>query len=243
MPDHATTGQRVRAYAVHVYTASGIVFAFLAAMELAAPAPDPVWVFLWLIAAVLIDATDGPLARAWEVKRYAPAIDGRKIDDILDFLTFTFLPILLIWRMGWLPEPGLLFVAPPLIASLLGFANANAKLEEDGFFLGFPSYWNIAAFYAGPLAVFVGPWAVAAMLLVLAALTVTPVKFLYPNLAPQPWKPFILWGSYLWMLFGLWMLLGMSYPEVPAWALWASLVYPAFYGVVSVLLDVRSRRR
>lgn len=62
-PDRA---ERVRAYAVHVYTASGVVFAFLAAAETCAPRPDPVQVFLWLALAVLVDATDGPLARRWK---------------------------------------------------------------------------------------------------------------------------------------------------------------------------------
>ena len=79
------------------------------------------------------------------------------------------------------------------------------------------------------------------MLLVLAVLTITPVKFLYPNLTPQPWKPYILWGSYAWMLFGLWMLLATPYPDVPAWALWASLLYPAFYAAVSIYLDRQGR--
>ena len=34
----------------------------------------------------------------------------------------------------------------PLLASAYGFSQVNAK-TPDGFFLGFPSYWNIIAFY------------------------------------------------------------------------------------------------
>ena len=62
------------------------------------------YVFLALAAAVMVDATDGPLARRAEVKRWMPSIDGRTIDDIVDYLTYTFVPLLLMWRMGWLPR-------------------------------------------------------------------------------------------------------------------------------------------
>src|SRR5688500_17252845 len=100
---------RAPAYAVHVLTASGVVAAFLAVAELFDAAPDERVVFVWLVVAVVIDAVDGPLARAWDVKRFAPDIDGRTIDDIVDYLTFTFIPLLLVWRMGWVPSaPGLL---------------------------------------------------------------------------------------------------------------------------------------
>ena len=63
-----TLWQRVRGYAVHVYTASGVGLAFLAAAEICAPAPDPRHCFILLFAAVFVDATDGFLARRWHVK-------------------------------------------------------------------------------------------------------------------------------------------------------------------------------
>ena len=70
------------------------------AREIARPVPDLRVVFAWLAAAVLIDATDGSLARRRDVSTRAPQILGRTIDDIVDYLTFTFLPLLLVWRMG-----------------------------------------------------------------------------------------------------------------------------------------------
>src|SRR5829696_10562185 len=167
-------GSRLGAALVHVYTASGVLLAFVATVEVCSRTPDPRLVFLLLAAAVLVDATDGPLARRAEVKRWLPAIEGRTIDDIVDYLTFTFVPLLLIWRMGWLPEPAALWVVPALVASLLGFANAGAKDESSGFFLGFPSYWNVVAFYAGLVYRYYGPWVNAVALLLLALLTVVP---------------------------------------------------------------------
>ena len=233
---------RARAYAVHLLTASGVVAAFLAVAELFHEAPDERIVFAWLVVAVIIDAVDGPLARAWEVKRFLPDINGRTIDDIVDYLTFTFIPLLLVWRMGWVPFapgiPGIVWIAPALVASLLGFANVGAKDEAAGYFRGFPSYWNIAAFYAG-LAFYAlgdtGRWLNGIALLVLAALTVSPVRFLYPNLAPRPWKLPVMLGAFAWLAVLVAML--VVYRGVPNWAVAVSLIYPLFYAALSISLD------
>jgi phosphatidylcholine synthase len=224
---------RATAWLVHLYTASGVIFALLATLELCDAQPDARMVFIWLTIAVLIDATDGPLARRFEVKKVLPHISGRTIDDIVDFLTFTFIPILLVARLEWVPEPTLLFVAPPLIASLLGFSNAGAKDESGGFFLGFPSYWNIVAFYLG-IAAFHGlHWLNGIVLLALAVLTVLPVGFIYPNLAPRRWKAAIMIGALVWLALIAAML--PRYPRPSLWLVWLSLIYPVFYTVVSVV--------
>jgi phosphatidylcholine synthase len=231
--------QRVRGYAVHVYTASGVGAAFLAAAEICAPVPDPRRCFTLLFVAVFIDATDGVLARRWHVKVWASAIDGRTIDDIVDYLTFTFLPLLLMWRLEWLPQPAALWAMPALIASLFGFANREAKDETRGYFLGFPSYWNVVAFYAGlfggrDVALITG-----LLTLALALLTVLPVRFIYPNLAPPPWRGIVLFGALLWAIALL--LLLWNYPHGPRWLVLLSLSYPAFYTILSFALFRRDR--
>ncbi len=230
-------GPRVGAALVHVYTASGVLFAFGATMQVCSAEPDPRLVFLYLAAAVLVDATDGPLARRADVKRWQPSIDGRTIDDIVDYLTFTFVPLLLVWRMGWLPEPAVVWLAPALVASLFGFANTAAKDEAGGFFLGFPSYWNVVAFYAGFAHHLYGPWVNAAVLLLLAILTVLPVRFLYPNLAPQPWRTPLIVGALVWLGMMMWLLI--DYPRAESWVVWLSLLYPAFYFWLSYRLSSR----
>lgn len=229
---------RAAAWFVHLYTASGIIFALLATLEICDPQPDPRRVFIWLTIAVLIDATDGPLARRFQVKKVLPHMQGRTIDDIVDYLTFTFIPMLLIARLEWVPQPTLLFVAPALMTSLLGFANSGAKDEEAGFFLGFPSYWNIVAFYLGIAAAHGLLWLNAIVVLALAALTVMPVAFIYPNLAPRRWKAAIMIGAFVWLAMIAAML--PRYPHPPMWLVWLSLVYPVFYTVISIA--ERSRR-
>ena len=231
-------GAIVRAYAVHLLTAAGIVPLLLATMEIARSQPRPAWVFLWLAAAVVIDSIDGPLARRAQVKRWAAAIDGRKIDDIVDFLGFTFLPLLLTWRMGWVPGEARLawlWIVPALITSLFGFAHRGAKDEAGGFFRGFPSYWNVCAFHFGLFAAALpaaGAWINAALLLALAALTVAPIWLVYPNLAPTPWRWPILGGALAWLALLVAML--PFYPDrVPGWLTLVSLLYPLFYFAIS----------
>ena len=228
---------RIRAAAVHAYTASGVLLAFVAAIELCAAEPDPRVVFALLALAVLVDATDGPLARRWDVKRVLPTIEGRTIDDIVDYLTYTFVPLLLVWRMEWVPEPAAVWIAPALIASLFGFANTGIKDEKGGFFLGFPSYWNVVAFYAGLLSERYGPGINAAIFLLLALATLLPMRFLYPNLTPRPWRTPVILGALLWL--GAMLAMLPDYPRVPAWALWLSLLYPAVYVGLSFRLAAR----
>ena len=233
--------QRSRGYFVHLYTASGLIFAFLAAAETCRVAPDARMVFVWLVVAVLIDATDGPLARLWHVHDWAPRIDGRKIDDLVDYLTFTFVPLLLGWRMGWFAPPVGLWVTAAMIASVLGFAMVDAKQEAQGFFRGFPSYWNIFVFYAGIWNGYYGPWPATLVLVLLTTLTILPVRFVYPNLAPRPWRWPVLVGAAVWLAILLMML--ATYPRVAPAVMWISLIYPAFYIAISIGLDIRDRRR
>jgi phosphatidylcholine synthase len=237
-PVRSTPG-RLRGWSVHLLTASGVLAAFQATAEICSPETDPRRVFAWLGLAVIIDAADGPLARRWRVKQSVPHIDGRTIDDVVDYLTFTFIPLLLLWRMGWVPEPAAAWIAPALVTSLLGFANVGAKQESAGFFLGFPSYWNVYAFYAGIAFARWGPWLPGLGALALAALTVMPVRFVYPNLAPPPWRVPVVAGALLWTV--LLVLLLPAYPRPAGGLVVVSLAYPLFYVVLSAHLDRRSR--
>lgn len=244
--ERARWGRKARAYFVHVLTATGVAFAFLAMAEVAGPEVAPRWAFGWIAIAVLIDASDGPLARLWNVKLYAPRIYGRVIDDIVDYLTFTFIPMMLVWRMGWLPGPDAVWCVGVMMASLFGFSNATAKQEDEGFFLGFPSYWNVVAYYTGLLVTAFGtPGAYfsLASTLLLAIITVVPVRFIYPNQAPAPWQGPVIVGAVLWL--GMLVAMLPTFPNLPAWGdpwlLWASFVYPAFYFGLSFYLDWQER--
>ena len=139
-------GLRLAGAAVHLYTASGSVLGLL--IVLAAFEGD-VEAALWLgLATLFIDGTDGMLARKFRVKETIPWFDGARLDDIVDYLTYVFAPVVLLWTTGHLPDSALGWVlaALPLLASCYQFCRVDAK-TADHFFLGFPSYWNVVAFY------------------------------------------------------------------------------------------------
>ncbi len=221
------------AYAVHALTASGVVPAALATYELIQVDCDPRIVFGYLLLTTLIDAIDGPLARKFNVKKNAASIDGRLIDDLLDYLTFAFIPLMLIWRMGWLPSGFGFTVVFAMMASLLGFAHHQAKNETHGMFRGFPSYWNLYAIYAGVIAVQLSPWWTAITMWALSGLTLAPVWVLYPNLAPRRLKLPLFAGGLLWLIC-LVVILAWDYPNTELWFVAASLAYPIFYVYASV---------
>ena len=167
------------AWLAHHYTASGAVFAFLAAR--AVIDFDYRAAFFWLGVQVIVDATDGALARALRVSERLPWFNGAKLDDIIDYLTYVFVPALLVWRAILVPDAWTVpVIAAMLLSSAYGFAHDAAKVEAgDHFFTGFPSYWNIVVAYLYILQL---PQITNAIILVsLAVLVFVPLRYIYPS--------------------------------------------------------------
>ena len=182
-----SAGRRLKqwlAWGVHAYTALGLVLAAgIAVLVVRGGADSFRWAFVLMVLATLIDATDGILARAVRVKEVLPGFDGRRLDDIIDFLNYTALPLLLVWRAGILPEGQDAWLLAPLVASAYGFCQVAAK-TADGYLLGFPSYWNLVVFYLYVLHFHVVPlpgWFSVGVLVGLALLTFLPTRYLYPS--------------------------------------------------------------
>jgi phosphatidylcholine synthase len=167
------------AWSAHLYTALGLVCAAAMAVLIVRAAPgDFRAAFALMLVATLIDATDGTYARAVHVKQVLPGFDGRRLDDLIDFLTYSFLPLLLLWRAGVLPADWAPWLLVPLGASAYGFCQSDIK-TADGYFLGFPSLWNVVALYLYALPF--PPGAVLAILLLFSLLTFLPTRYLYPS--------------------------------------------------------------
>jgi phosphatidylcholine synthase len=232
----AARARRLFAWTVHSYTATGAVAAF--AMTLAVFAGRYRAAFLLMVAATIVDATDGMLARLARVKEYTPAFDGARLDDIVDYLTFVFVPALLIYQAGLLPAGwGVLVAAAMLLSSAYGFSSADAK-TEDYFFTGFPSYWNIVALYL--YAVRFNSVTNALILLALSALVFVRIGYVYPSRTPVL-RGLTIALSLVWGLMTIAMILTL--PDVPPALLAASLVFPVYYTVLSLVLHARRGRR
>ena len=126
--------------------------------------------------------TDGALARALRVSERLPWFNGAKLDDIIDYLTYVFVPALFVWRAILVPETWIVYVTSAmLLSSAYGFNRDDAK-TEDHFFTGFPSYWNIVVFYLMVLRL---PDTVnGVILLALAAMVFVPLRYVYPSRTP-----------------------------------------------------------
>lgn len=220
-----------RAWAVHLYTALGNIAAFLALVAITERRPRDV--FLFLAAAVLIDSTDGVLARACDVSRWTPTFDGRKLDDITDYLTYVFIPVFFAYEFQLVSGPWTWVLGLILLASAFGFCQDWAK-TEDGFFTGFPSYWNVVVFYLFLLGL---PAAINGLiLLALAVLVFVPVRYVYPT-KTRPLRRLTLtlgamWGAALAGLLA-------AFAQPPAALLAASLVFPMYYFALSLYLHFR----
>jgi phosphatidylcholine synthase len=172
-------GRWLLTWTAHLYTAIGLVLAAgMMVCIVRGGAESFRWAFFLMLAACLVDATDGSYARKLHVKEILPNFDGSKLDDIIDYLTFTFLPLALVWRAELLPPNCEWVLVVALIASAYGFCQIPAK-TVDGFFVGFPSYWNIVAFYLYVLEV--PGWVNVAAILLLAILTFVPSYYVYPS--------------------------------------------------------------
>jgi phosphatidylcholine synthase len=238
------------AWCVHLYTALGLVAAAVIAVLLVQGGPAAFrWSFVVMLVATLIDATDGTLARAIGIKKVLPHFDGRKLDDLTDFLTYTFLPLLLIWRAQILPAgwDGLLLL--PLLASAYGFCQLEAK-TDDGYFLGFPSLWNVVAFYLYVLQL--PGWLAAAVITLLSLLTFVPSRYLYPSQSGRLNTLSNVLGA-VWTCLIVVILAQLPTGSEPApgpgisRATWnlalISLYYPAFYMISSWAVTLARWRR
>jgi phosphatidylcholine synthase len=226
---------RLRAWLVHLYTASGAVAAFAGVTAVLDSRYREA--FLWMFVTVAIDATDGLLARAARVKEHLPGIDGARIDDTVDYLTFVFLPMLLLYHSRALPAGwGIAVVSIVLVSSMYGFVAPDAK-TDDHFFTGFPSYWNVVAFYLHVARL--APAVNAIVLLMLSGLVFWRVGYVYPSRTATLRTLTIAMGV-VWALTVLAMVLML--PDVPSWLVAVSLFYPVYYIVLSAALNLRRRR-
>ena len=229
------TWSGLRSWVVHGYTATGAVLALL--IVLAAIDGD-VERALWLgLAALIIDGTDGMLARRFGVKERLPWFDGALLDNIVDYLTYVFAPVVLLLQTGYLPEgtAGTVVAVLPLVASSYQFCRVDAK-TDDHFFLGFPSYWNVIAFYA--IAMDLSPAAVTAVVVVCALLVLVPIGYIYPSRMTVLRTPTLVLSAVWLVLYGV---ITAQLPSPNGVVIALSLAYIAYYCGLSLYLERRRR--
>ena len=167
---------KIAAWAVHGFTASGAVLGFLAIISIINS--DLVGAFLWLGLALLIDGIDGSLARKIGVLDKTPNIDGSTLDNVIDYLNYVIIPALMIYWFQMVPNGWEIILPAGMFAvSLYTFANMNMK-TNDYYFSGFPAVWNIVVLYFYILNTH--PIINVIIILLLFIFTFIPIKFVHP---------------------------------------------------------------
>lgn len=164
------------AWAVHLFTASGIVLGFLALVA--------VWhgnitlAFLWLGLALFVDGIDGSLARKARVEEFTPNVDGRTLDNVIDYFNYVAVPAIMIYWFEMVPgSMGVIAAAGIMAVSCYTFANVGMK-TDDYYFVGFPAVWNVVVLYFHILQT--GPVTNLLVIAALGVLTFIPMKFVHP---------------------------------------------------------------
>jgi phosphatidylcholine synthase len=223
---------RLRAWFVHLYTSLGLVTGFISLAALFSGNAHLFFIFQGL--SLFIDATDGYFARRWNVKIWAPGLDGRKLDDITDFLNYTFLPVAFTYKFGMVSGIWTIVLAIVLITSIYGFCQNVAK-TTDGYFTGFPNFWNIVIFYLYFFGFSVPTNSI--ILFIFAAMVFVPVKYLSyssPSLRGVTYVISLLYGILLAVIL-------INFNQLDMRLIWLSLVAPIYYLIASLYVYYSSR--
>ena len=219
---------RVTALFVHLLTATGAVFAMLSMLA----AANHQWslMFLWLVVAFAVDGIDGPLARRFDVKKYAPRFDGVLLDLIIDYLTYVFIPAFALFQSGLLPGwTGWVTIIVITFASAMYFCDGNMKTKDKSFH-GFPGCWNMVALVM--FAIQPNFWIILTVVIVLAIAMFLPLKFVHP-VRTNRWRFISLPVTLLWIAFAGWSAwVDFSANPVILWGLTGTSLYLIIAGLL-----------
>ena len=187
---------RIKALSVHLFTATGAVFAMLAMLA----AVDAKWdmMFLWLVVAFFVDGIDGPLARKYDVKRNAPEFNGVLLDLIIDYLTYVFIPAFALFKSGIMDGwSGWVMIIIVTFASAMYFCDTRMKTKDNSF-SGFPGCWNMLVLVLFALT---PPWWVCLIVVTILAISMfIPIKFVHP-VRTERWRWLTLPTALAWTGF------------------------------------------
>lgn len=224
------------AYLVHLFTASGVVFGFVAIESIVNNEFREA--FLWMGAALLVDMVDGTFARAVGVKELLPGFDGALLDNMTDYFNYVIVPAVFLYHGAILPEHfRLVGVAGICLSSAYQFCQKDAK-TSDHYFRGFPSYWNVTVIYL--LLLGTDERLNLAVLALLVVLVFVPIKYIYPSRTERFRRTSVALTT-LWAAVMLGML--YVYPHTPLWLVQVSLIYVAYYFGISLFIEVSNRLR
>ncbi len=223
------TTDKIAAWSVHIFSACGLLVGFMAI--LAINAKNWQAAMAWLLAALAIDGIDGTFARKFKTAEVLPKMNGKTIDNVVDFTTYAVIPAYFFYMNG-LVEPSwnlpLTFLI--LLVSVIYYGK-EGMISEDFYFIGFPVMWNVVVFYL----VFVfslNSLGNALIIISLSILHFLPVKFAYPSRATRLKTLTVVFTAIILLVMPLIVWL---YPNVPIWLKWIAVLNLVYFGGLAVL--------
>ncbi|NKB87251.1 MAG: hypothetical protein GKS06_03400 [Acidobacteria bacterium] len=225
---HDSSLGRALAWAVHLFTATGAVCGLFALDAISRGQARAA--LAWMLAAVVVDAVDGVLARAVRVDQATPGYDGALLDNLIDYLNYAVVPAFFVLRLAVVPPRFSGYAAIAIVlAAAYQFAQRDAK-TADHYFRGFPSYWNVAVFYLYFLGL--SPFRNLGIVLLLLVLTFVPQKWVYPTRMSRLRRTTLLLAS----VWGATIAYALTKVPTPVDLIWASLLFVGYYVGVSLFL-------
>ncbi len=226
------------AWAVHAFTASGIVLGFLAVVAILEG--DKIAAFMWLGLALFVDGIDGSLARRVKVQEFTPQVDGTTLDNVIDFFNYVAVPALMIYWFGVVPPGWETITAAGIMAvSCYTFSNVGIK-TSDYYFVGFPALWNLPVLYFHVLQT--DPWINLGIIAILAMLTFVPLKVVHP-LRVREWRTITVPMTVLWAATSLRLVLISpsvnKAQEASPLLFWLWVMASVYFAIISIWRSLR----
>lgn len=215
--------QRILAWSVHLFTASGLLAGFMSILAI----NNEDWrsAMLWLFLALFIDGIDGTFARLFKVKEVLPGVDGKMIDYVVDFINYALIPAYFFFMADLVPGVGGLFMAFLMLLVAAVYYGKDGMVSADMHFVGFPVLWNLIIFVL-MFVLTLSPIGNMIVIVVFSILHFVPIKFAYPSRAIR-FKNLTLAVSFCSLVFGFWAI--WIFPQREGWLSGMILAGLAYY--------------
>ncbi|MBT8219293.1 MAG: hypothetical protein KJP00_05700 [Bacteroidia bacterium] len=225
----ATIGQKILAWSVHVFTATGAVAAFLAIIAI--DQEDWARCFLWLFVCLVIDGVDGTFARLANAKETLPNVDGKHIDFVVDFVTYVIIPVFFFYKAGMTSDHLMLPCAAMMLLSSSVYYGITNMTDNDEYFIGFPALWNVIVFFQFFI-VHTGSVSNFWIVVLFSILHFVPLRYAYPSRAKKYfWAHLII--AIIGLAAGLYILL--TYPSRNQLLEWITLVGALYFAGMAII--------
>ncbi len=228
--------QRLAAWSVHLFTASGLLAGFMGL--LAVTAGNYREAMAWMLLTLIIDGIDGTFARLARVQEVLPRVSGKQIDYVIDFFTYAILPAYFFYMATELAELPRLLCAFAMLLSAAIYYGLEGMVSADGrHFVGFPVLWNMVVY----LLVFVLPelpdWATVSLVMAFAVLHFVPILFAYPSRGGR-WWGFTIAATLIFVLAAVMNV--YLYPEPSPFWRGMCLFSTAYYAILATVDTVQA---